>query len=183
MGNDIMTYRMMIGLFYFRIRCTTQKVRIHSVNYYLFLLLLLLCLVKQFARILPKLLQRYFFAAFQENIAFTLILLQLILLCHDVEKNPGPKSPKSEFSIFHWNARSVRNKIEYLQTLSADSSVICITESHLDENVSFENLDIPGYYNVDFRKDRNCFGGGVLIYVSDNLHAVRRHALNLKMVS
>jgi hypothetical protein len=33
---------------------------------------------------------------------------------------------------------------------------------------------LDGYYDKPFRKDRNCFGGGVLVYVSTTLKVKRR---------
>jgi hypothetical protein len=38
------------------------------------------------------------------------------------------------------------------------------------------NILISGYLEP-FRNDRNCFGGGVLIYIADYLHASRRYDL------
>ena len=44
------------------------------------------------------------------NPATTMISLLLILLCNDVETNPGPNN-EYEFSIFDLNARSMHNII------------------------------------------------------------------------
>jgi hypothetical protein len=52
--------------------------------------------------------------------------------------------------------------IDHLQTISNDSSIICVTESHLDENILTTDIKLPGYHEP-FRNDRNCFGGGVLV--------------------
>jgi hypothetical protein len=38
------------------------------------------------------------------------------LLSNDVAENPGPDNKVGDLRVFHWNARSVRNKIEYLET-------------------------------------------------------------------
>jgi hypothetical protein len=48
----------------------------------------------------------------------------------------------------HWNARSVRNKIEYLETICLGSSIACITESHLDDKVSTQDILISGYLEL-----------------------------------
>ena len=56
------------------------------------------------------------------------------------------------------------------------SSIVCITESHLDDKVSTTDILIPGYLEP-FRNDRSSFGGGVLIYIADYLHASRRYDL------
>jgi hypothetical protein len=52
--------------------------------------------------------------------------------------------------------------------------IVFITESHLDDKVSTQDILISGYLEP-FRNDRNCFGGGVLIYIADYLHASRRY--------
>lgn len=49
----------------------------------------------------------------------------------DVEVNPGP----GILSVFHWNARSVRNKIDFLSDIADEYDIICVTETHLDANV------------------------------------------------
>ena len=131
MVNDIAIHRMVIGLFYFRLRPVSKKTVFVRLNFFVYILLFLIFRLKQIARTLPKMLNKYYFSAFYQNISFTLFLLQLLLLSNDIAENPGPES--SELSVFHWNARSIRHKIDYLQAISNESSVICITESHLDE--------------------------------------------------
>ena len=49
---------------------------------------------------------------------------------NDVAENPGPETKAGEVSVFHWNSRSIRHKLDHLQTISNDSSIICVTESH-----------------------------------------------------
>jgi hypothetical protein len=63
-----------------------------------------------------------------------------------------------------------------IEMLSNDSSIICVTESHLDENILTTDIKLPGYHEP-FRNDRNCFGGGVLVYTADYLHVLRRNDL------
>ena len=70
-----------------------------------------------------------------------------------------------KFQFFIFNGRSIRIKIDYIESVAHESSVICITETHLDENISNEDIFIPGYHEEILRNDRNCFGGGVLIYI------------------
>jgi len=88
---------------------------------------------------------------------YTFILPLLLVLDNDVHPNPGPR--EHEFSVFHVNARSVRNKIFYIEDIASESSVICITESHLDNNVSNSDMVIDEFSCDIFRKDRSCFGG------------------------
>jgi hypothetical protein len=60
-------------------------------------------------------------------------------------------------------------QIYYIKSVGFDSSLICITESHLDDKELDDDIKLDGYYDKPFRKDRNCFGGGVLVYVSTTL--------------
>ena len=83
---------------------------------------------------------------FLQKISFTLFPLQLILLSNDISENPGSTLYDNEITIFHLNARSIRNKLDYLQTINNDSSIICITESHLDDRIQNLDIIIPGYH-------------------------------------
>jgi len=74
--------------------------------------------------------------------------------------------------IFDLNVRSVRNKLEYIEDVAGEYDVICLTETHLDEQVSADNLLLPGFHSP-FRLDRNFSGGGVLVYVNDQLETNR----------
>lgn len=47
------------------------------------------------------------------------------------------------------------------------------TKTHLDHTCSNENLILDGLSQILF-KDRNCFGGCVMIYLSDQIRATRR---------
>jgi hypothetical protein len=49
-------------------------------------------------------------------------LLQLLLLSNGVAENPGSDNKVSDLTVFHWNARRLRNKIEYLETIFLGSN-------------------------------------------------------------
>ena len=99
----------------------------------------------------------------------------LLVLDNDVHPNPGPR--EHQFSVFYLNIRSFRYKISYIEDIASESSVICITESHLDNNVSNSDVVIDGFSCDIFRKDRSCFGGGVLVYTSQDICVKRCHDL------
>ena len=94
----------------------------------------------------------------------------LILLCLDVEQNPGPAS---ELSVFNWNVRSIRNKLDTLADLAVDYNILCLTETHLDDNICTNDL-LLDYFSEPYRKDRNFAGGGILVYCSESLFCQRR---------
>ena len=70
------------------------------------------------------------------------------MLSNDVAENPGPDNKVGDLRVFHWIARSVRNKIEYLETICLGSSIVCITESHLDDKVSTKDILISDYLEM-----------------------------------
>ena len=164
MGNDIGMYSM----FYIRAYSSlVKKIRVFfgfGILNFMKVMLYLQNLICMFA-------QTCLFP-FSTNIQFTLILLLLLILDNDIHQNPGTE--EYEFSVFHLNARSVRNNLSYLE----ESSIICVTESHLDGNILDTDIGIDGFSDKIFRKDRNSFGGGVLVYTSQGICVKERHDLN-----
>jgi hypothetical protein len=79
----------------------------------------------------------------------------LILLGNDISENPGRFD--NEISIFPLNIRSIRHKLDYVEALALGSSIVCITESHLDDTVLSIDIQIQGYHENILRNDRNCF--------------------------
>ena len=55
-----------------------------------------------------------------------------------------------------------------------------VSETWLDDCVPNDEVQIPGF-NI-YRKDRNRRGGGVLLYVSEDVKVVRRQELELEAV-
>ena len=99
------------------------------------------------------------------SLQFPIVIL--LLLCLDIHPNPGQIT--DYVSIFHLNIRSLRNKIAYLCDIASDYDIVCVTESHLDDSISNDDIHIDGFYPNPFRLDRNAHGGGIVVYVSDNL--------------
>ena len=99
----------------------------------------------------------------------------ILILGGDIETNPGPDI-SNVLDIIHLNIRSIRNKIAFLNTFVHDFDILCFTETHLDNAISNEVLILDGF-NCILRKDRNSFGGGVMIYMSNMLRANRRFEL------
>jgi len=68
--------------------------------------------------------------------------------------------------------------MDHLRTIAASSSppVIALCETWLDESVQDTVLFIPNYHMV--RRDRNRHGGGLLLFISDDIHStcLLRHA-------
>ena len=64
----------------------------------------------------------------------------------DVHPDPGPgvTDDSRVLSVFHINIRSLRNKISYLSDIASEYDIICVSETHLDENVNTSDLIIDG---------------------------------------
>lgn len=68
----------------------------------------------------------------------------LLLLCGDIEVNPGPITI-NVLDILHLNIRSIRSKVANLNTIVHDFDILCFTETRLDCNVTNESLMLDGF--------------------------------------
>ena len=68
------------------------------------------------------------------------------------------------------NARSILPKMEELDilALSTNAAIIAVTETCLDNTICDNEVCIPGY-SIQ-RKDRNREGGGVCIFIRNNIN-------------
>ena len=71
--------------------------------------------------------------------------------------------------FLHLNIRSLLPKLDEIRLIVKESNaaIFGLTETWLDNSVSDSEVAIEGYSIV--RKDRNRHGGGVCVYVRDNL--------------
>ena len=102
-----------------------------------------------------------------------LILSLLLLLCGDVELNPGPVKLKC-LSMCHSNIRGLSDsKLSAIKTsLCKYYDFITLSETFLS-STSNQNLCISGYHDI-IRRDRDSFGGGVAMYIKENI-VFKRH--------
>ncbi len=70
----------------------------------------------------------------------------------------------------------MRNKLEFIKVNFLDFDIICLTETHLSDNVLNEHLSLEGYGQI-YRKDINAHSGGLLIYTSVSLISNQIHDL------
>ena len=82
----------------------------------------------------------------------------LILLSNDVELNPVP-TKEGELSVFHLNTRSMRLKLDYIESICNEADIIHLTETHLYQNITNDGIFLEGYCKDPFKKDRNNSGG------------------------
>ena len=77
------------------------------------------------------------------------------------------KNPKNIF-LGHLNLNSIKNKFEYVWELIKDTfDKFLLSESKLDSSFPDDQFSIPGYRIV--RKDRDRNGGGLLLYINEDI--------------
>ena len=166
MGNTIESYRAAIGAFY----SVTHKFlgrRSPGFNinarYYAYFTLNAFSLLSM--------------ASFVKNDAFKFYRFIILLICMDIQENPGPESHEVySLDIIHLNTRIIRNKIDYLSNLVESCQIACFSETHLDTDIDSNDLKFDGF-DKPIRKDRNRNGGGIMVFMSSQLKYCRRNDL------
>ena len=89
---------------------------------------------------------------------------------HSFSNLPSNNDRDRTLTVMYFNARSLLPKLDELRMLAVDSNpdIICIVETWLSQDITNEEVSIPGY--LLHRKDRNRNGGGVLMYTRDSLN-------------
>ena len=98
---------------------------------------------------------------------------------HDENQSPFQCIQSNKgLHFLHLNARSVISKLTDLRRIVKESqtSVLAISESWLDSSITDEEIKIDGYSLI--RGDRNRNGGGVCLYIKNNIPHNRRMDLN-----
>lgn len=180
MGNDIVGYRITIGLFYLKISvgCLRKSVVLtFDLNHILFLALMKLNTLKTW------LVDKY--RSHSNTIIFHMLLISLLIVCGDIESNPGPEGTpevqEKTLSIFHGNIRSLRNKLTYIVDIIEDFDIVFFTETHLDGNILDSDLILSGY-EVPIRRNRNANGGGIIMYHRRYINIIRRVDLEHELI-
>lgn len=100
-----------------------------------------------------------------------------MLDCLDIELNPGTNLfDVKSLDIFHLNTRCIRYKIEYINDLVDNFHILCFSETHLDNNIDSESIQLHGF-DLPIRRDRSHNSGGVMIFMSSLLKYTRREDL------
>ena len=70
--------------------------------------------------------------------------------------------------IGHLNINSIRNKfLDFKKVVLSDTDIYLISETKLDDSFPDQQFHVNGYKM--FRKDRNKFGGGLILFVKENI--------------
>ena len=105
-----------------------------------------------------------------------------LLICGDVELNPGPKKTKFNFSLCHWNLNSITahtfSKISLLKayyhyylSIQHKFDMMYISETYLDSRFPNDDprLNLPGCNVVGADNPNNTKRSGVCVYFKESL--------------
>ena len=112
---------------------------------------------------------------FYRSFHIFIVLLLLLIMCGDIEVNPGPDNNKNlVFSLSNMQSLYANKsdlKLSELQIMANDwhIDVLAVTETWLDSNIPDALVSITGYQKP-FRRDRNKRGGGTAIYTAPTIY-------------
>ena len=94
------------------------------------------------------------------------------LSCCSISSDTPPLSPTGSCLVYYSNCRSLLPKMDHLRATVASStpSIIALCETWLDETIPDSALFIHNFHLI--RRDRNRHGGGLAIYVSDDIPSI-----------
>ena len=83
---------------------------------------------------------------------------------HELPNNSG------KLSIFYYNARSILPKLDNLAAtyLVSSPDIVCVVESWLCSDICDSEISLVDYSIV--RLDRSHHGGGIILYIKNNLN-------------
>ena len=134
------------------------------------------------------------------HMLFSLLMVHLQLLqSGDVHPNPGPSSVSSDtadnlsrssaspildainlsrhLSFAHHNEQSIVSKLDIILAEFLDFDVLAFTEAWLNPNITSDDISLISYHHPE-RKDRVADNhGGVIVYIKESIHYVRRRDL------
>ena len=85
----------------------------------------------------------------------------------DILKNIRMKNA-NRLVLAQININSIRNKFESLIEIISDRiDILLISETKIDSSFPNAHFNIPGY--ATYRRDRNLYGGGLMLYVKNDL--------------
>ena len=134
-----------------------------------------------------------------DHATYFFIVLCILLIISGIEMNPGPTFSDTNttsssitsissdlsanyynsFSFLHLNIQSIVPKLDNITAEYSVHEILSFTESWLKPHISDDVLKIPGY-SPPFRRDRiDRMGGGVIVYVKENVNCILRPDLQV----
>ena len=131
------------------------------------------------------------------HMVYSLLLIHLLLLqSGNVHPHPGPSSASSDtanistlsstlsslhtlglsrhLSFVHYNVQSIVPKLDTIMAELSDFDILAFSETWLNPSVTKDDISLLSYHPPE-RKDRVADShGGVIIYIKDHIHYVRR---------
>ena len=87
---------------------------------------------------------------------------------------------KDKIILATLNINSIRNKFSSLSEIIANNiDILVIQETKIDASFPDGQFLIPGY-KKPYRRDRNCHGGGILVYVRHDIPSKEVNAIEIK---
>ena len=142
MGNSLMSYRAVIGLFYNRCQKYSRPCKVS-----IFILFPIFSILFALRRLIMKALI-FCNANFHFLLIAQMLVSALLLMCGDVESNPCPEHC---ISVIHSNIRSIHNKLEFIKNNFLDYNILCFTETHLDANIDSNSLLLSNDFDLPYR--------------------------------
>ena len=130
----------------------------------------------------------------------------MLILANDIEVNPGPEPPdpssslrndttidtlnssksdpllESNYSFVHLNVQSLIPKLDVLGVELHDYSILSFTETWMKESDITNDLYLPGFQNPFCHCRNDQIGGGVSVFVKNEIYAKHRKDLEIKSV-
>ena len=105
----------------------------------------------------------------------------LLMMCNDIEKNPGP-CKQNYLKIFHWNLNSIKtdnySRVSLIEAFNSHSNydIIGLSETALHRSDEDTRLLLDGYHSPIRRDiiDEDESYGGVLFFVKDSIPFTER---------
>ena len=108
----------------------------------------------------------------------TFLFILLLLMANDIELHPGPN--RHNLGLCHINIRSLQKNMTALQTFVNDSvDIITLSETFLRDSIDYNLLSVDGFKRLEHRNRTDQFGGGVGLYVRNNIMCYRRKEYEL----
>ena len=109
------------------------------------------------------------------NILFYFLLLILVLLCGDIEVNPGPQNRSRKCNILYGNVRGLYKNKKDLDVAAEKFDIVFCSETLVSDLRHISELLIPGFKKPTLLK-RNAIprARGMALYVRDGLSATHR---------
>ena len=114
-----------------------------------------------------------------EKIILCWLVYMIIMLCGDVETNPGPDT----FNFCCWNLNSITSydflRISLIEAYNSvcKYDLIGVVETHLNDSDDESRLQMDGYSFVKSNHPLNIKRGGVALYVKDSIPMKHRYDL------